>query len=75
MNWKETEKDLVEMRNVAGEIKGSYGGYENSLRKGQKTLYIHYDYAGIENWAKGTWKTNKLGTKDTRNFMIPLRIN
>lgn len=67
-NWKETEKDLVEMRNVAGEIRGAMEAMKIALEKDKKTLYIHYDYAGIENWAKGTWKTNKLGTKRYKEF-------
>lgn len=67
-NGKEDEKELVEMRNVSGEIKGAMEAMKIALDKGKDVLYLHYDYAGIENWAKGAWKTNKEGTRRYKEF-------
>lgn len=50
------------MRNVSGEIKGAMFAMERAIELGKKTIYLHYDYAGIEQWATGAWKTNKAGT-------------
>lgn len=61
-NGREDDYDLAQMRNVAGEIKGAMIAMEIALERGKDTLYIYYDYAGIENWVKGDWKTNKEGT-------------
>lgn len=58
--WKED----AEMRNVAGEIKGSQYAMQRAIELGKTKLYLHYDYTGIENWAKGNWKANKKGTKE-----------
>lgn len=60
---KDDDEDIAEMRNVAGELKGAMEAMRISLLKGKDTLYLHYDYRGIEEWAKGNWKTNKEGTK------------
>ena len=60
---KDNDKKLVEMRNVAGELKGALTAMKIAIDRGMDTLYLHYDYAGIEQWAKGHWKRNKEGTK------------
>jgi ribonuclease HI len=39
-----------------------------AIAKKRKTLYLHYDYTGIENWAKGNWKTNRDGTRDYKRY-------
>ena len=56
------------MRNVSGEIKGAMYAMKRAIELNKDTLYIHYDYAGIENWALGNWKTNKEGTIEYKNF-------
>ncbi len=58
------------MRNVAGEIRGgAMVAMEKALAMGGKdTLYLHYDYMGIEKWAKGEWKANKYGTQEYRDY-------
>ncbi len=56
------DEDLIAMRNVAGEIKGSQAAMELALKKGCKKLNIYYDYAGIAKWCLGEWRTNKEGT-------------
>ena len=75
-NEKETEingigddKELVLMRNVAGELLGSMESIKWAVKNKYKKIIIHYDYTGIEYWAKGEWKTNKEGTKSYKAFI------
>lgn len=65
---KDNEKGMAEMRNVAGEIKASMLAMDKALKKGIDTLYIHYDYAGIEKWCTGEWKRNKPATKKYKEY-------
>lgn len=54
--------DYASMRNVAGEILGSLKAIEFAIEKGVSSIYIYYDYEGIEKWATKKWKANKKGT-------------
>ncbi|MFY9286693.1 MAG: ribonuclease H family protein [Tissierellaceae bacterium] len=65
---KDDDEDLADMRNVAGELMGAVEAMRLALDKGKDTLYLHYDYQGIEAWARGTWKTNKPGTRAYKEF-------
>lgn len=65
---RENDKDLAEMRNVSGEIKGAMVAMDIALNKKKDTLYLHFDYTGIEQWATGSWKTNKDGTKTYKAY-------
>ena len=65
---RENDGDSLEMRNVAGEIKGAMVAMDIALNKNKDTLYLHYDYMGIEKWAKGEWRTNKIGTKRYKEY-------
>jgi ribonuclease HI len=56
------------MRNVSGEIKGAMVAMDKAIERKKDTLYLYYDYAGIEHWAKGDWKTNKEGTKNYKEY-------
>ncbi|MBE5928803.1 MAG: RNase H [Lachnospiraceae bacterium] len=56
------DEELVTMRNVAGEIKGSEAAMRLALDKGCNELHIYHDYEGIAAWCEGRWKTNKTGT-------------
>ena len=60
--------ELASMRNVAGEIKGAEFAMQYCIDNGIKSIDIYYDYAGIEKWCTGEWKTNKLGTKKYAEF-------
>mgnify|MGYP001482509203 FL=1 len=60
---KENDERLVEMRNVAGEIRGSMIAMDEAIKMKKDTLFLYYDYMGIEKWATGEWKANKYGTK------------
>ena len=70
---RDNDEELALMRNVSGEIKGAMVAMDMALKKGKDTLYIYYDYAGIEHWAKGEWKTNKEGTKNYKEYYDQLR--
>lgn len=63
-----TGDDLVDMRNVSGELRGAMEAMKLARLKNHKKLYLHYDYMGIEQWALGNWKTNKDGTKKYKEF-------
>lgn len=67
-NGRESDKELAEMRNVSGELRGAIEAMRIAVKEGKDSLYLHYDYKGIEEWAKGRWKTNKSGTKKYKEF-------
>lgn len=67
-NGREDDKELAQMRNVSGEIKGAMVAMEIALEKGKDILYLYFDYEGIEQWARGNWKTNKQGTIDYKAY-------
>ena len=56
------------MRNVSGELKGAMVAMELAVEREMDTLYLHFDYTGIEQWAVGNWKTNKDGTKAYKKY-------
>ncbi|MDY6045127.1 MAG: ribonuclease H family protein [Peptoniphilus sp.] len=69
--WEDSRRfkgEMASMRNVAGEILGARVAMERALETGHDALVLHYDYAGIEHWAKGEWKCNKKGTADYKKF-------
>lgn len=57
------EESLIEMRNVAGEIKGAEEAMKYCINNEVKSIDIYHDYEGIAKWCTGEWKTNKIGTK------------
>ena len=65
---REDDPILAQMRNVSGELKGAMVAMELAIEKEYKKLSIFYDYAGIEEWAVGKWKTNKDGTKAYKEY-------
>ena len=71
------DPDLVEMRNVAGEIKDSEETIKRAIELGIKNIDIYYDYEGIHKWSTGEWKTNKFETKKYFEFfqVIKSKIN
>jgi ribonuclease HI len=68
-----TDNELVLMRNVAGELLGSMEAIKWAVKNNYKKIIIHYDYTGIEYWAKGEWKTNKKGTSDYKKFIDAMK--
>ncbi|TCO76860.1 ribonuclease H1 domain-containing protein [Marinisporobacter balticus] len=65
---REKDLKLLEMRNVAGEIKGARLAMAYAISKNAKTLYLYYDYEGIEKWATSAWQARKEGTKDYKKY-------
>lgn len=65
---KDDHEELASMRNVSGELKGAMVAMDLALDRGMEVLYLHYDYAGIEEWALGRWKTNKEGTQKYKEY-------
>lgn len=65
---RESDEELAEMRNVSGELRGAMEAMKIAVEEGKDSLYLHYDYKGIEEWAKGRWKTNKSGTRKYKEF-------
>ncbi len=62
------DPEMSSMRNVAGEIGGCVAAIKKCIELGIKEVTVYYDYAGIEAWAVGDWKTNKKGTVEYKNF-------
>ena len=73
MNGKGDNKAYAVHRNVAGEVYGSVKAIQTALDKEYKKIYIHYDYKGIEAWAKGDWKANKELTQKYKEFIDSCR--
>lgn len=62
------DPDLAQMRNVAGEIKGSQKAIQYCLDHQIKSVTIYHDYEGIAKWCTGEWQTKKEGTKAYKDF-------
>ena len=65
---KMTDPELAQMRNVAGEIKGSEAAIQYALDHKIPSIIIYHDYQGIASWCNGDWKANKAGTIAYRDF-------
>ena len=65
---KMTDPELAQMRNVAGEIKGSEVAMQYALDHEIPSIIIYHDYQGIASWCNGDWKANKPGTIAYRDF-------
>lgn len=65
---KSDDVDLIEMRNVAGEIKASEYAMQYCLENNIHRLDLYHDYEGIAKWCTGEWSAKKKGTQDYRDF-------
>lgn len=65
---KMTDKELAQMHNVAGEIKGSEAAMQYALDHNIPEIVIYHDYEGIAKWCTGAWKANKAGTQAYQAF-------
>lgn len=63
-----SDKEMAKMRNVAGEIMGAKAAMQWALDNNIKVIDIYYDYAGIEFWCTGVWKTNLIYTSQYAQF-------
>ncbi len=62
------DPELAEMRNVAGEIKGSEKAIQYCLDNEIKSVTIFHDYEGIAKWCTGAWQAKKDGTRKYKEF-------
>jgi ribonuclease HI len=62
------DKNLVAMRNVAGEIEASKIAMKYCIDNDIKDLILYFDYEGIEKWCSGVWKANKEGTIEYKKY-------
>lgn len=78
-NGKGNLEDYVSMRNVSGEILGCEVAVKYAIKQGYQDVYIYYDYEGIEKWAMGLWKANKVGTiayvETMNNLMKQIKVH
>ena len=70
---KGNDPNLVEMRNVAGEIIGCQEACKKAIQLGIRDIDIFYDYAGIKEWATGSWDRKKEETKQYYYFMQSIK--
>lgn len=72
---KDSDENLREMRNVAGELMGTMAAINSAIGMNAKKIEINYDYEGIEHWATGYWRTNKIGTQSYKKFIEEAKKN
>ena len=65
---KISDKELAQMHNVAGEIKGSEAAMQYAMDHKISEITIYHDYEGIAKWCTGAWKANKPGTIAYQRF-------
>lgn len=63
------DEELLEIRNVAGEIKSSMMAIDFAIKNNYDEVNIFYDYEGIRSWAIGNWKTNIEATQNYKKFI------
>ncbi|MBK5253214.1 MAG: ribonuclease H family protein [Peptostreptococcaceae bacterium] len=63
------EPGMVEMRNVAGEIKSAMKSVEYCVDNNISSIMIFHDYQGIGKWGDGVWKTNLPETTAYKEYM------
>ena len=68
MKGSSDDADLVDMRNVAGEIQGAMKAMDFAVQNEISNITIYHDYLGISKWCSGDWKANKKGTKAYKKF-------
>ena len=79
----EKQKDALQatkeitQRNVVGEIKAVEMAVVWADSHNYKEIFIHYDYLGLEKWAKKEWKANIPLTRKYQEFFqkFTLKIN
>lgn len=70
---KMNDPELIEMRNVAGEIKAAEAAMQYCLDHDIRSIHIYHDYEGIAKWCTGEWKANKVGTKAYQAFYLGIQ--
>lgn len=74
LNGKDNKKEVVSMRNVAGELKGAMLAVSYVVKNypNIRKIKIFHDYMGISEWVKGTWKTNLEYTQKYKEYMLKM---
>jgi ribonuclease HI len=54
--------NILSGRQVGGEIKAAMEAVKTAKDSGAENIIIMHDYKGIEKWATGKWKSNKVYT-------------
>ena len=67
------DKELAQMRNVGGELRGCMIAIQMAIEKGYKDLIIHYDYMGIETWTNGSWRCKNKYTQMYRDYVNEMK--
>ncbi len=67
------DRELAQMHNVAGEIKGAEAAMRYAVAQGIAKIVIYHDYEGIAKWCNGAWQANKEGTKAYRTYYESVR--
>ncbi len=62
LTQKFTDTELLDMRNVAGEIKGTELAMQYCLDHQIESITIYHDYEGIARWCTGDWAAKRKGT-------------
>ncbi len=62
------DDELKDMRNVAGEIKGSEIAMRYAVSNNIESIIIYHDYEGVSKWCLNEWKTNKDGTRAYKQY-------
>lgn len=70
------EPYMAPHRNVAAELQAVIYGLEDCRLMSHRAVTVFYDYAGIQEWATGRWKTNTQMTQEYARFIThcPLRV-
>lgn len=63
------EEQSLKGRNVTGEMLGAMYAVRAAQKSGYQRIRICYDYAGIENWVTGAWRTKQELTELYANSM------
>jgi ribonuclease HI len=61
--------EYLEARQVAGELMAVGKVIQWCKKHGQTSITIHYDYAGIREWALGNWKAKQVLTQRYAQFV------
>ena len=73
MSGSDNKESAASMRNVAGELKGSFLSMQYAVNNRFKSLVIYHDYEGISKWAEHIWKANLPETQAYSQFCDKIR--
>lgn len=69
------DKNVAALRNVSGEMIGAMKGILYAMKNNCKTVDLLYDYAGIQKWVDGDWRSKKELTSLYRQYMLKCSEN